>query len=269
MKRKDFEQPVIEKETIDALSYKLMDMNRKLKKVQKEQSEMLANISHDLRAPVTAIRSALDFLNSGKSLTEEDYHSVLKLIDRRTATLESLIQDMYYLFSIEDTSRELSMQAVDMVPFLEEYFYDALADTRYGKHSLELKIVEKTAGTVRIDLHKMVRVLDNLFTNAVKYSPVGTKIVLGAECTADRNKIIVSVSDQGIGIPKEALEHIFDRTYRVSSARTPGAAAGSGLGLSIVKAIVGRHGGNVRCESIVGMGSTFSFGLPLLERVDF
>lgn len=272
MKRKDFEQPAIEKETIDVLSTKLLyvtaelvEANQKLERIQKERSEMLANISHDLRAPITAIRSAVDYLISGKNLSAEDYQFSLKLIDRRTATLESLIQDMYYLFCVEDTSRELSLKTVDAASFLEEYFYDALVDAKYGKHRLKFELAENVSGQIRIDIQKIVRVLDNLLTNAAKYSAEGTEITLKAACSAERKSIRISVADNGVGIPRESLQHVFERTYMVSSARTPGAVAGSGLGLSIVKAIVERHQGSVSCESVEGEGSVFSFELPLAD----
>lgn len=269
MKKNTFEQPSLEHETIETLSAKLLaataqltEANHDLQKIQKERNEMLANISHDLRAPITAIRSAVDYLTSGQELTPDDYSSSLRLIDRRVKTLEDLIQDMYYLFCVEDTSKELHPETVDIAFFLEEYFYDAIVDARYDKHNMILSIDEKVSCSVRIDLQKIIRVLDNLLTNAAKYSPDGTNITLKVAMCKDKSEIQISVIDNGIGIPKEALEHLFNRTYTVSSARTPNSVTGSGLGLAIVKAIVERHGGTVSCESEEGKGSCFCFTLP-------
>ena len=271
MKKNSFEQPLIESETIESLSAKLlattsklMESNQELTRIQNERNEMLANISHDLRAPITAIRSAIDYLTSGKDVTHEDYESTLKLIDRRTKTLEDLIQDMYYLFCVEDLSKKLSYETIAPLAFFEEYFYDALADSRYDEHELNLEMDNSISGSIKIDIQKIVRVMDNLFTNAAKYSPAGTNIDLIVEKSADSNEIKVSVKDNGIGIPKEDLKYIFGRTYTVSSARTPNSKTGSGLGLSIVKAIVERHGGTVGCESKEGKGSQFYFTLPCL-----
>lgn len=270
MTKKEFTRPSIENDTIESLSARLLDANsqlseanRRLQELQRQRSEMLANISHDLRAPITAIRSAIDYLTSGQELTPEDRLSSLQLIDRRTGTLESLIEDMYYLFCVEDTSKELNRQSISAAGFLEEYFYDALADSRYSRHTLRLDIDKAMTGTICIDIQKIVRVLDNLLGNAAKYAAEGTEILLKAVCPADEEHLTVSVLDHGKGIPQEALEHIFERTYTVSSARTPCSAAGSGLGLSIVKAIVERHGGTVSCESREGEGSCFTFTLPL------
>ena len=112
MEKQTFLSPSIEPESIESLSQKLLEANlqlsnanRELEKLQQERETMLANISHDLRAPITAIRSAIDYLTSGQNIRLEDYESSIRLIDHRTATLENLIQDMYYLFCVEDTSK--------------------------------------------------------------------------------------------------------------------------------------------------------------------
>lgn len=275
MKKNVFQSPALESETIETLSAKLLlsnnqllESNKKLEQVQREREEMLANISHDLRAPITAIRSAVDYLLSGQEISPEDLQTSLQLINHRTRTLENLIQDMYYLFCVEDTSKALDFTTVDAAAFFEEYFYDALPDSRYDNHNLLLEIPEALHASIAIDIQKMVRVLDNLFTNAAKYSPAGSSITLKVQLTESEQEVLVTIEDTGMGIPPEALPHIFDRTYTVSRARTPNSATGSGLGLSIVKAIVERHGGCVSCESVVGKGSRFSFRLPISDKED-
>lgn len=269
-KKNQFSAPLIEKETIESLSAKLLattleltHVNQELLQVQKERSEMLSNISHDLRAPITAIRSALDYLKSGKNISPEDQNTAIALIDRRTQTLEDLIQDMYYLFRVEDTSKELNLEEIDVALFLEEYFYDTLADRRYDSHDMHLEIPSDLACHIKIDIQKFVRILDNLFTNAAKYTQPDSRITLGAVQTPDHHFLQIFVSDNGPGIPSDALPNIFHRTYTVSSARTPSASGGSGLGLSIVKAIAERHGGTVSCQSTEGEGSCFTISLPI------
>lgn len=271
-KKNHFSTPKLESETIESLSAKLLAatveltrVNRELLRVQKEREEMLSNISHDLRAPITAIRSALDYLRDGEALSPEDMKSTIALIDRRTKTLEDLIQDMYYLFCVEDTSKELNFETVDVGLFLEEYFYDALADSRYDTHDMRLELPESLNCHIKTDIQKFVRVLDNLFTNAAKYTPADSRITLSAALSPDSSFLQISVSDNGPGIPEDALPNIFNRTYTVSSARTPSAAGGSGLGLSIVKAIVERHGGNVSCQSKEEEGCCFTITIPVVE----
>lgn len=270
-KKNQFNTPLIESETIESLSAKLLSatveltrVNQELVRVQKERAEMLSNISHDLRAPITAIRSALDYLKDGKNLSPEDLKATIALLDRRTKTLEDLIQDMYYLFCAEDTSKELNLEETDAGLFLEEYFYDTLADSRFDSHDMRLEIPADFNCHIKIDIQKFVRILDNLFTNAAKYTQSDSRITLSANLTPDNSSLQISVSDNGPGIPADALSHIFNRTYTVSSARTPGASGGSGLGLSIVKAIVERHGGTVCCDSTEGEGCCFTIVLPTI-----
>lgn len=263
-KKITFETPSIENKTIEELSLKLLELNEQLVKEQKERSEMLSNISHDLRAPLTAIRSAIDLLRSGQNLSREDYDFSLNLIDRRTKTLESLIGDMYYLFCVEDTSKELDLTQVEALPFLEEYYLDCEADSRYSSKKLRFDVPDELNCLINIDIQKMIRVLDNLMTNACKYSKEGASITIHAEHSLS-GRLDISIIDTGIGIPKESIPHIFNRTYTVSSARTPESASGSGLGLSIVKAIIERMNGTVSCQSTEGIGSTFTISLPVLQ----
>ncbi len=269
MKKNTFTSPGIESQSIEELSKQLLEttaqlyaVNEELKKEQAQHRELLANISHDLRAPITAIRSSIDYLTSGRITTREELDSSLQLIHRRTLTLENLIQDMYFLFCVEDTSRELHFETVDAAPFFEGYFYDAICDKKYEEKNMLLDVPADLNRTLFIDVQKIVRVLDNLFGNAAKYSSAGASITLRVTPLTSSDALSIAVIDTGIGIPKDALEHIFSRTYTVSSARTPNSATGSGLGLSIVKAIVERHQGTVFCESEEGKGSCFSFTLP-------
>ena len=262
MEKNQFQAPGIESETVEKLTRQLMLANNELQKMQKERSEMLANISHDLRAPITAIRSAVDVLLTSEDMPAEDLASTLQIIDRRTKTLENMIQDMYYLFCVEDTSRDLEFTTLPAASILEEYFFDAIVDTRYDNFDMQLDLPEDLNCNIRVDIQKLIRVLDNLLTNAAKYTPEGTTITLKAR--QEENRLVISVIDNGPGIAPEAVEKLFQRTYTVSKARTPGQTAGSGLGLAIVKAIMERHGGTVSCESKEGAGSTFSVSLPLV-----
>lgn len=270
MEKNNFTSPELETDTLETLSAKLIQTtaelsraNLQLLRYQKERNEMLANISHDLRAPITAIRSTLDLLKSQKEPSEKDMRDALNLIDRRTATLESLIQDMYFLFTLENPSAALDFKVVDAAPLLEEYFFDCSENPLYANHKLELELSPSLSAPVRIDVQKMLRVLDNLFTNAAKYSGDGTTITLRADLLKDSSQLFIEVKDNGIGIPADAISHIFDRTYTVSRARTPGKTAGSGLGLCIVQTILEKFGGTVSCESRENAGCSFQILLPL------
>lgn len=267
--RSVFRSPCLEQETAEELSRRLLKVtaqlnatNRSLQHMQQERTEMLANLSHDLRAPLTAIRSAVDYLTSGQTLSSQDIAGALSLIDHRTETLDHLIRDMYELFLLEDPSHGFSFRKLDALSFLEEYFCTTLPDSRYAGHNLRFCVSPDLHVTLWADPDKLVRVLDNLLGNAAKYAPAHTTITLAAASCKGASTLRISVSDEGPGIPPEDIDRIFCRTYTVSRARTPGSATGSGLGLAIVKAITERHGGTVSCESTLGKGSTFYMTLP-------
>lgn len=279
-----FESPSLESDSIEILSLKLlktteelirtngelMAKNDALYKSEKARKEMLSNISHDLRAPITAIRSSLDLIASipFNMLTEDDLNSAIGLIDRRVKNLESLVQDMYYLFCVEDEGHKLNLEVIEAVPFLENYFYDAIVDSRYDSHEMIIDVPVDLKCNIFIDVQKTVRVLDNLFTNAAKYSGEGSTITLsaGIDNTGDKERFIISVMDNGVGIQKDLIDKIFDRTFTASSARTPGQEAGSGLGLSIAKAVVEREGGTIKCISSPDFGCNFIISMPIYRN---
>lgn len=268
MKKSHFSQPSIESKTITELTKKLLETteqlqsaNEELLRLQKERREMLANLSHDLRAPLTAIRNTAEYLLSQPSLTREELDASLTLIDRRSQTLESLFQDMDYLFRLEGGGSTFSFETVDAAPFFEEYYVQLVTDDSYSPHPISLDMKPDLNCRISVDSQRIIRVLDNLFTNAAKYSPSGAPIVL--QVCRQEEFLSVSVKDQGIGIPEDALDKVFNRTYTVSSSRTPNSSTGSGLGLSIVKTIVEGHRGIVSCDSTPGKGSTFSFSIPI------
>ena len=265
-----FETPTIREDSITSLSKKLLEVteqlqqtNRSLQKVQQERSDMLANLSHDLRAPVTAIRGAVDYLLADENCSKEEMTSVLQMIDRRTKVLENLIHDMYDLFCVEGSQQSFQLQDIAAAPFLEEYFYSSVLDSRYDGRDMVLDLPENLTCTISIDAEKIVRVLDNLMTNAAKYSPAGSPITLKAR--QEGEQLSVSVIDKGMGIPEDSLQKVFSRTYTVSSARTPGSVTGSGLGLSIARAIAEKHLGTLSCESVLHEGSTFTLTLPVVN----
>lgn len=266
--KKKFEQPSVASDTVAELSAKLLEANIKLKQAERERTLMIENISHDLRAPLTAIRSTVDYMREKSKdgrmdVPEEDRKAMLNLLDVRTRTLEVLVNDLYYMTCIESGREEFNFVTVPLAQFLEEYYFAAEIDDKYEGYELKLEVPEDLDALVSIDVAKFSRVLDNLFTNAGKYTDAGSTITLGAGC--EDGYAYFYVKDNGKGISEDALPYIFDRTFRVSGARTPGKASGSGLGLSIVKSIVHQHGGEVWCESVLGKGSTFTVRIPVVS----
>ena len=268
MGKKTFEQPKVDSDTIAELSAKLIESNNKLKAAERERTMMLENISHDLRAPLTAIRSTIDYLrekcDEGRfDLSESETTQMVSLLDSRARTLEDLISDLYYLTCLESGRESLRLERLPIARFLEEFFFAVEIDDKYAGYNLSLEVPDDLGCFVNIDVAKISRVLDNLFTNARKYPDEGSGIVLGAY--EENGFVSFYIKDNGQGIPAEDIPFIFERTYRVSSARTPSKESSSGLGLSIARNIVEQHGGEIRCESVYGEGSTFFVRLPIVS----
>ena len=270
MSNKTFVLPGIEKNTIEELSRQLIKANAELKELQEEREIMFANISHDLRAPMTAIRSAVDLALSEKNPSNEELLSIIELIDRRSKTLESLVNDMYYLYSVNNIPKSFEFEEIEAIHFLEEYFFDLQTDSRFDSFDTTLDIEPGIDCVINIDVQKIIRVLDNLFSNAIKYTKkeidknVNEKSTIKLKVRLENEKLKISVIDNGPGIPEKDLPYVFMRTYTVSDARTPGnGKAGSGLGLAIAKSIVEKHNGNIECRSMQGRGTEFVISLPI------
>jgi signal transduction histidine kinase len=269
--KKEFEQPSVVSDTVAELSKKLIEVNKKLKDSENERTKMIENISHDLRAPLTAIRSTVDYLmqkSHGQQIdiTSEEIRSMLRLMDRRVRALENMVHDLYLLTCIDSGREEFKFKEIPFFQFLEEYYYSVEMDDKYEGYELVMDIPEDIDTLVKLDPEKMSRVLDNLFTNARKYSAVGSRITLGASQNGDM--LSFYVEDTGSGIPEDAIPYVFDRTYRVSGARTPSEDSGSGLGLAISKSVVTAHDGEIKCESTLGKGSKFTVYLPKVNNMD-
>ena len=266
--KKTFEQPYVASDTVAELSKKLLEANNNLKKAETERKMMLENVSHDLRAPLTAIRSTVDYLmqhfeNESEMLSNDEIKSYLKLLDNRTKTLEVLIHDLFFMTCLESGREEFKFERIPLSQFLEELFFATQIDEKFDKYNLILDVPDNLDVYINADAAKLSRVLDNLFNNARKYSEEGTSITLGAYVKDD--KAFFYVKDNGYGIPQDALPYIFDRTFRATDSRTPENESGHGLGLAIAKSIIARHAGRITCESKEGKGSTFTVEIPIYK----
>lgn len=256
--------------TVEELSIALYRTNQKLEQTneellhsQKELNEIFVNISHDLRSPITAIRNYMEYLFSIDSLDTEEVLQTIKLMYHKVDYLEQLISDVFLLSSIDSSRKVLQFETVNVGIFLEDFFFNCDADLKYAKRRLCLYVPEDFPYMVSIDCRMLLRVLDNLFSNALKYSAEEASITLSAELIENKT-ILISVADTGFGVADEHLAKIFDRTYMVSSARTPGQFSGCGLGLAIAKTVIENHDGKIWCESELGKGSIFKFTLPVV-----
>lgn len=234
--------------SVEDLSHALFDANQKMAGIIKERDEIFANISHDLRSPITAIHNAVEYLESDLDISPEEQKKAIHLIHERTDALQTMINNIFLLTRLDNSGdKMLKKEDIPCGPFLEDFFYLCEADSKYSKRNLILDVPEDFNYLISIDPHQMNRVLDNLFNNALKHTSSDASITLSASIAG--NKVIITVADDGEGISHEDLAHIFDRSYKVDTSRTPTSNSGAGLGLSICQKIISIHDGTISCES--------------------
>jgi len=229
-----------------------------LKKLEKIRAEFVANVSHELKTPLTAIKG---FVETLKNSTRDDPVTLVRfldIIDKQAQRLENLVNDLLILSSIE--SKEVKMNIVA----------EPLNKMIHSVINLHKKMIEDKGHQVTVDIppdlpnvlvdrQRMEQVFLNLLDNAVKFTPPGGKIIIKAKW--EKPYVYVEIKDNGVGIPAEHLSRVFERFYRVDRARSR-QDGGTGLGLAIVRQIVSAHQGKIEVESASGAGSTFRIFLP-------
>lgn len=249
---------VIQKETgfVNGLIAVLHDITDQ-EKIEAERREFVANVSHELRTPLTTMRSYLEALADGAWRDEEIAPNFLEVTRTETERMIRLVNDLLQLSKMDSTDYRLTIEWVNFVDFFDRII-DRFEMSKEQNVTFKRRL-PKQAIFVEIDEDKMTQVLYNIISNALKYSPEGGQVTFSIKEKDD--KIIVSVSDQGVGIPKENIAKIFDRFYRVDKARAR-KLGGTGLGLAIAKEMVNAHGGAIWATSEEGKGTKISFSLP-------
>ncbi len=262
MKDNKFISPDINK--IDELSSKLVSIsielensNKKLSDSQKARTQILENISHDLRSPIVAIRGAVDRLLYDNPQKDESA-KLLNVINNRLTSLESLIEELYLSQKLNQPEFTLSKKKIEFVSFLEEYYIQLEISDRLKGRDCKINIPNNTSIFASVDVQLLLRVFDNIITNAIYHTKEND--IISILLSKIDNQINIVIKDSGMGIAKEHLPHIFERTFTTSTARTP-EKSGSGLGLYIAKTIIEKHGGNINCESEVDQFTKFTINL--------
>lgn len=229
--------------------------------LEKLKGEFISNVSHELRTPITSIKSYVDTLCTHGDMLEPDiYREFLQIIDSEADRLMNLVNEVLELSKLEEGDREIEMVQQDVRPAVE---YTTRAVHLMAKErGIELNFVaQDPLPMVTMNRESIERAVINLVTNAIKYTPNGGKIdVAVTQLTDGSGDISIAVKDNGIGIPEECLPYIFERFYRVE--KKVHTIKGTGLGLTIVKRIIEKHGGRITVESEIGHGSAFTIFLP-------
>lgn len=229
-------------------------------KEERERRLFVSNVSHELRTPLTSVKSYLEALDEG-ALTEPVAPDFIKVSLDETNRMMRMVTDLLHLSRIDNETSHLDVELINFTAFITFILnrFDKMKSQDEEKKYELVRDYPINSVWIEIDTDKMTQVIDNILNNAIKYSPDGGKITVSMKTTDDQ--MILSISDQGLGIPKEDLPKIFDRFYRVDKARSR-AQGGTGLGLAIAKEIVKQHKGFIWAKSEYGKGSTFTIVLP-------
>jgi len=221
------------------------------------KSNLLSTVSHELRTPLTSIKGySTMLLDYGRRLKDDEKQEYLGAIDRATDRMTELVEHLLDISRLEAGLLKLDKVLTDITALLQTTIAEARLRTPGHKIVLNLP---KTALRLNSDGRRIRQVVDNLIENATKYSKAGSTVTI--EARSQDSELVISVADQGIGIPRENLGKIFDRMFNLEHrlAQNPG---GLGLGLALCKALVEAHGGRIWVESELGKGSVFNFVLP-------
>ncbi|QPA54495.1 cell wall metabolism sensor histidine kinase WalK [Lysinibacillus sphaericus] len=249
---------VIQKETgfINGLITVLHDITEQ-EKIEMDRREFVSNVSHELRTPLTTMRSYLEALADGAWKDENIAPTFLNVTQTETERMIRLVNDLLQLSRMDSSDYELNKDIV-----LFNSFFNRIIDRFEMSKSDKVqfaRLFPETSFYVEIDTDKVTQVIDNIISNAIKYSPDGGNIRFGFTGQGDMLKVMIS--DDGMGIPKENVGRIFDRFYRVNRARAR-SMGGTGLGLAIAREMIEAHGGKIWAESEEGQGTTIFFTLP-------
>ncbi|MGM9950814.1 MAG: cell wall metabolism sensor histidine kinase WalK [Lysinibacillus sp.] len=249
---------VIQKETgfVNGLITVLHDITEQ-EKIDMERREFVANVSHELRTPLTTMRSYLEALADGAWQDGNIAPHFLNVAQTETERMIRLVNDLLQLSKMDSQEYELKREFVEF-----NKFFARIIDRFEMSKSQNVEFVRllpETSYFVEIDTDKLTQVIDNIISNALKYSPDGGNIRFGFTVHGEMLKVMIS--DDGMGIPKENVGRIFDRFYRVDRARAR-SMGGTGLGLAIAREMIEAHGGKIWAESEEGVGTTIFFTLP-------
>jgi len=234
-------------------------------KVEQERREFVSNVSHELRTPLTTMRSYLEALSDGAWQDNKIAPKFLKVTQEETERMIRLVNDLLQLSRMDQKEYILHRRRIDFI----QYFHRVIDrfEMNLREDILLKRNIPKGPFYVWLDEDKMTQVIDNIISNAIKYSPEGGTIYCRVSVLDDRGRrnLLIAIEDEGMGIPYEYQEKIFDRFYRADKARTR-QLGGSGLGLAISKELVEAHYGSIWLESTEGKGTTFFFTLPLMSQ---
>ena len=264
----DFSQriPVQGKDEASQLGRSFNEMADQLKNLEVTRQSFVANVSHELRSPLTSMKGFLEAMMDG-TIPPEDHDHYIDIVLSETRRMTAMVNDLLDLARIESGIITVNYEVFDINELIRRTLITFEARISEKRMEADVRFANEQS-FVYADSNQISQVLRNLIDNAIKYSPEGRTLLVSTY--ALRKEVYVTIRDSGVGIPAEDVPHIFDRFYKVEKAHTPSPQVGSGLGLAIVKKIIEAHGQSITVKSARGKGTQFTFTLEkanTLKRV--
>ena len=239
-------------------------MANELNDLEQTRRSFVANVSHELRSPLTSISGFLEAIQDG-TIPREKHEEYLSLVIAETRRMTGMVNNLLDLARMESGQVPLKLSQFDVNELALRTLLTFEARINQKKLDIELELMEPNC-FVEADSDQIAQVIRNLIDNAIKFSPQEKRLTIRTYLL-DKRTAAVCVQDHGCGIPKEDVPHVFERFYKAEKAHTPSAQSGTGLGLSIVRVIIDQHGQNIWVESAPGEGTRFTFTLKHVQEV--
>lgn len=252
-----------DKEEVKGLILVVQDITEH-EKLDTMRKEFVANVSHELKTPITTIKSYTETLLDGAMDDKEICDSFLSVIDKESDRMARLVSDLLQLSRMDHKKNNFNSSRFDIDNLLKDIVNKLDISFKEKNHIIKIGLCDKNI-IINGDKDRIEQVIQNILTNAIKYTP--NNGVVSISIKEEDEQAIISIKDNGIGIPKEDVSRIFERFYRVDKARSRD-MGGTGLGLSIAKHIIEQHGGDISVQSEVGKGTEFKIKLPVDKSVD-
>ncbi len=233
--------------------------------LDESRREFVANVSHELRTPLTSIMGASETIVNDPEMDEETRVYFLEMVMSESERMMRIVSDLLVLSRLDNKRTSWNIETFDLAESVRRLCEVMRTDVDAHGHALSFE-AEEHLPEITADRQRIEQVLINIMSNAIKYTPDGGKIDVAVSKVPAENRLLVRISDNGVGIPQEDIAHLFERFYRVEKSRTSD-AGGTGLGLAIAKELLDAHGGDIRVESEIDKGTTMWIELPVECRL--
>ena len=250
-------------DAFNEMASKLQQSEQAKAEYEDNRKALVANISHDLKTPITSIQGYIEAITEGNVTAPEDVHKYLKIIKNNTIYINKLIDDLFFFSKLDMQKLEFQFVTINIKDFVRDLMEEFQLELKEKGIRFEYKDQLESDCSFNIDRKRLYQVFRNILSNAEKYCCL-QDLEIKAELYNEDDFAVVAIKDNGPGISEDKLPHIFDRFYRIDSERRKDLMS-TGLGLAIAKELVEAHGGTISVTSIKGEGSCFIIRLPIIE----